>query len=374
MANISSAHGKITLKGEWTQAALDAFMPVLDMWEFYGQYGIQSCGGFDLDHPTASFYGCGRWSFTGTLSEFEDWTRSWLKDQPKNQKGELIHPLTAEQYENFLQIMHDNDLSIEIDFEDEEEGFGFHDHEIGVFTSDGERLNYEVIFCEPVIPSWDDYDRSALKAAVEYFERFIEDPDRKRLNKWVKNNVAPTDIFEENGYDEEIIEYYANQSEDPFVKFYHKFLPDTEDWEEFSGLFEEMFGYPPEESDEYYDEDEDEDEDEEYDESDEEEDVNDWDTEPQYPIDDIDSLAINGKTFVLTGEFQNCDGDREKIQEMIVLKGGRCTSAVSGKTDYLVLGDFGEVGAKKLEKALEQREKGKDIKIIAEYDLFRFLQ
>ena len=43
------------------------------------------------------------------------------------------------------------------------------------------------------------------------------------------------------------------------------------------------------------------------------------------------------------------------------------------ETNYLVLGDFGEVGAKKVEKALEQREKGKDIKIIIESDLFRFM-
>ena len=98
-----------------------------------------------------------------------------------------------------------------------------------------------------------------------------------------------------------------------------------------------------------------------------------WDTEPQYPLDEIDSLEISGSAFVLTGDFQNCDGDRNQVKEMIEAKGGRCTGAVSGKTNYLVLGDFGSAGAKKIDQVMEQRAKGKDIKIIAEYDLFRFL-
>ena len=59
MANISSASGKITLKGNWTQEYIDAFEPVLDLWGFYGEYGIQSCDGFDEEHLTADFFGCG---------------------------------------------------------------------------------------------------------------------------------------------------------------------------------------------------------------------------------------------------------------------------------------------------------------------------
>ena len=50
--------------------------------------------------------------------------------------------------------------------------------------------------------------------------------------------------------------------------------------------------------------------DDEDDEDSEDEDVNAWDTEPQYPLDEIDSLEISGSAFVLTGDFQNCDGDR----------------------------------------------------------------
>ena len=121
----------------------------------------------------------------------------------------------------------------------------------------------------------------------------------------------------------------------------------------------------------FYDEDDDDDDDDEDD--DEDRDVNTWDTEPQYPLDEIDSLEISGSAFVLTGDFQNCDGDRDEVKKMIEAKGGRCTGAVSGKTNYLVLGDFGSAGAKKIDQVMEQRAKGKDVKIIAEYDLFRFL-
>lgn len=85
MANISSASGKITLKGDWTQEAIAALELVLDMWEFYGEYGIQSYDGFDEEHLTSYFFGCGRWSFSGTLDSFEDWTRDWLKENRKDQ-------------------------------------------------------------------------------------------------------------------------------------------------------------------------------------------------------------------------------------------------------------------------------------------------
>ena len=38
MANISSAYGKLTLNGNWTEEAVEALRPVLDAWEFYGEY------------------------------------------------------------------------------------------------------------------------------------------------------------------------------------------------------------------------------------------------------------------------------------------------------------------------------------------------
>lgn len=41
MANISSENGTLTLKGDWTEAAVEALKPVLDAWKFYGEYGMR---------------------------------------------------------------------------------------------------------------------------------------------------------------------------------------------------------------------------------------------------------------------------------------------------------------------------------------------
>ena len=196
MANISSAEGTITLKGNWTQQAIDAFKPVLNSWEFYGEYGIQDCRNeLPLKNKITEFYGCGRWSFSGTLNSFDDWTRDWIKKNPDEN-----HPLTAEQYNEFLKIMFDNDLKIEITFEDEEEGFGFRVSETGVFTSDGENLCYETIRCEEEDydfeeDSWESLGCESFDAAARFFAQFLVNPDKKELQKWVKECVLPDECY-----------------------------------------------------------------------------------------------------------------------------------------------------------------------------------
>lgn len=92
------------------------------------------------------------------------------------------------------------------------------------------------------------------------------------------------------------------------------------------------------------------------------------------PFDKIDVVTVKGNTFVLTGDFSHCNDDRDAIKELIVAQGGRCTGAVSGKTNYLVIGSLGGFGEKKIEDVQAQREKGKDIKIIREDDLFAALE
>lgn len=143
---------------------------------------------------------------------------NWFKDNPKKPNGEPICTTTEEQYENFLKIMCENNLVIEMDFEDVEEGCGGHIHEIGQFTSeDGSCITYETMECEDIVPSWDEYERGCLEAAVDFFKNFLSDADRKKLRKWVKNHVMPTDIFEECDDYEEIITYFGDYGEDRFI-------------------------------------------------------------------------------------------------------------------------------------------------------------
>ena len=98
-----------------------------------------------------------------------------------------------------------------------------------------------------------------------------------------------------------------------------------------------------------------------------------FDELPDYPTEEITSLDFKGKRFVLTGDFQNIKDSRDDIKQLIESKGGKCTAAISGKTNYLVIGDFGNAGESKIKKALAEKEKRDDIKIISEYDMFKFV-
>ena len=381
MANISSASGTITLKGSWTQKAIDAFIPVLDSWEFYGQYGIQSYYiELSLKNKTTKFYGCGRWSFSGTLESFDDWTRDWIKTNPKSN-----HPLTTEQYNEFLKIMSDKKLKIEITFEDEEEGMGFRVNETGVFTSDGESLYYETISCEEENyeeDSWESLGYENFNAAVGFFSQFVVNPDKKELQKWVKAFVLPNDCYgytdketniyeflEENFTEFEFIEYF-----DVLYDFMYRFKVNENDkWSALKDFVTDIYGWDLDNVDEYFKFDlgSDEEFDEWYDVLCNGEDE--LDEMPDYPTEEITSLDFKGKRFVLTGDFQNIKDSRDDIKQLIESKGGKCTTAISGKTNYLVIGDFGNAGDSKIKKALAEKEKRDDIKIISEYDMFKFI-
>ncbi|KAJ2471526.1 replication factor C subunit 1, partial [Coemansia sp. RSA 2131] len=64
-------------------------------------------------------------------------------------------------------------------------------------------------------------------------------------------------------------------------------------------------------------------------------------------IPDGDPECLSGLTFVITGEFVGLS--REGLTDLIKTFGGKVTSAVSGRTSYLVVGD--DPGSSKVKKA-----------------------
>ena len=239
MANDSLANGTIRLKGRWTKRVLEDFLPVLEMWRFYGAYGIQSCQIPTLQDRTVEFTGCGRWSFSSTLSDFDGWTRSWLGSE---EEGRPVRALTREGYDRFLKEMEERKLKIRFDFEDREAGAGFFNHEVGEFSSDGGQLIYTRISRECVTGDDDDLER-----AVNYLARFLKTPDREALAEWIAEHITFTRLFNYYYHDEysELIYELTELEGDPFPAFCAAFSPDTNEWENFCGEYEEIFGNCP---------------------------------------------------------------------------------------------------------------------------------
>lgn len=224
MANISSASGTLTLVGYWSDRAVELFQPVLKSWEFYGAYGMSAYGMPTSNRPSVSFTGSGCWSFSGTLRSFDDWTRDWIKKEDG---------LTQEQYDALLQVMNENDLSIRVEFNDKgEEGYDL--DEVGVFTSDGESLNYETLSCQEAEHGWTELSRSYFDGAVLFFQRLAPDADPGRIKKWVKVNIGPSYLF--GGGTAYLGDLYAENAEgtfdeERFQDFCATFSPKGEAWD-----------------------------------------------------------------------------------------------------------------------------------------------
>jgi DNA ligase (NAD+) len=78
-----------------------------------------------------------------------------------------------------------------------------------------------------------------------------------------------------------------------------------------------------------------------------------------------ESISLEGKSFVISGVFQNFD--RDGLRDKIVLNGGKVVSSISSKLDYLIAGD--NMGPSKLEKANQLA-----IKIITEEEFLNLLK
>lgn len=83
-------------------------------------------------------------------------------------------------------------------------------------------------------------------------------------------------------------------------------------------------------------------------------------------------VDFDGKNFCITGILSRCP--RKDMEAKITALGGKCSSHVSAKTDYLIVGVDGNVAwayscyGRKVENALAMRKQGHLIQIIHEYD------
>lgn len=88
-------------------------------------------------------------------------------------------------------------------------------------------------------------------------------------------------------------------------------------------------------------------------------------------------IIIDGKTIVLTGDSSRAT--RPEIETTLQGLGGRVTSSVSGRTDYLIVGDQGNecwtyaCYGRKVEKAIALRKKGAKVVIVHERDFWAWL-
>lgn len=91
---------------------------------------------------------------------------------------------------------------------------------------------------------------------------------------------------------------------------------------------------------------------------------------PTEEAEEVQITTIVGKHCCLTGKFSF--GEKDKIEQMILEKGGFCDKSVKKSTDYLVVGSQGNENWKqgtygeKIKKALEWQEKGGSVQIVTE--------
>lgn len=95
------------------------------------------------------------------------------------------------------------------------------------------------------------------------------------------------------------------------------------------------------------------------------------------PVTEPEIILFEERNFVLTGKF--AAGSRRECQAEINQRGGICQSSPTRVTNYVVVGSIGSRDwiqsswGRKIEKAVELRESGQPIEIIAEEHWVRWL-
>jgi NAD-dependent DNA ligase len=95
------------------------------------------------------------------------------------------------------------------------------------------------------------------------------------------------------------------------------------------------------------------------------------------PIDDVESIELSGRSFCFTGSFLY--GTRKVCEEAVKKKGGVAISSVRVDLNYLVIGTLASrewahtSHGRKIEKAIDYKNKGRQILIVSEEQWVQFL-
>ncbi len=93
-------------------------------------------------------------------------------------------------------------------------------------------------------------------------------------------------------------------------------------------------------------------------------------TSTTLPLDTVDCVEFEGRTFCITGKLVH--GTRRKAEMEIEARGGMPVKKVTSKLDYLVVGTLASRDwahssfGRKIEAALEHKEKGRELVILSE--------
>jgi len=181
----------MSLKGTWTPILIEKLNVIAsEIWATW-------CYNIELDsfepnaapnELTAIFNGNGRWAFNSNLEALGRWT---LEETKTESEFALV-------YNDLIKGMLENDLSIEVDYSDEEAGCGALYRETGVLSSNGETLVYTVSSEENFEHNWTNYmdvmgDTDGFDELVESLctALGIENDEDDLIASWAEANTYP---------------------------------------------------------------------------------------------------------------------------------------------------------------------------------------
>jgi hypothetical protein len=93
----------------------------------------------------------------------------------------------------------------------------------------------------------------------------------------------------------------------------------------------------------------------------------------------VPHITFEGRTFCLTGAFEFANGDRNKCEEAIFVRGGVCCQSINQDLDFLVVGTYAESAwahgkyGRKIERAIDLKHAGGRCRIVSEQDFLKAL-